>query len=396
MSLDEGEKGMLGSITMMFSNGSNSMRTVRCRTAGMLKRHIEITVLVSLLALLLIGQRSYLRHPSALLALVDWETIATLAGIILITTSIRRSRLFGKVAAGVLVRLDSERMLAIALSVLTAGMSTFLTNDISLLVVVPLTLSLQEYVDNDMTKIMVFEAIAANVGSALTPIGNPQNLFLWHRWGLTFGQVVRAMAAPVGLMSFLLLVVMWFSFRNRKLEPKVREVCDFNPRLAVLSLTALAVYVAMSEFRLSLYAFLPLFALFLFVDRDSVRQADWALAGMFILMFVDFHMLAAVHPVSKVLSALGSGGAGEVFFGSVLASQIVSNVPAAILVSQFSHSWRAIAYGVNVGGNGLFIGSLANLIVLKMSGDRRIWRVFHLYSLPYLAVSAALVYFLLL
>jgi len=387
---------MLGSTAMSLIRKNGSLHDLHCQTIEMLKRHAELVILVALLMPLLAYQRAYLQHPRTLLALVDWETIATLAGIILATTAVRQSHLFGRLAAGILSHIRSERALALVLTSLTAGMATFLTNDIALLIIVPLTLSLQDFLEEDITKIVIFEALAANVGSALTPIGNPQNLFLWHRWGLHFTQFVGEMAAPVGLMMVLLLALMWFSFHKRSLTLKVRESCAFRPRLAALSLAALGVYIVLAEFRLSIYAFLPLLVFFLLTDRSAVRQADWALVGLFVLMFVDFHLLAAVPVVARALSAIQGDGAGTVFLGSILTSQVISNVPAAILVSQFSHAWRAIAYGVNLGGNGLFIGSLANLIALKMVNNRRIWRDFHLYSLPYLAVTATLVYFLLL
>jgi len=96
------------------------------------------------------------------------------------------------------------------------------------------------------------------------------------------------------------------------------------------------------------------------------------------------------------LGRWGAGGGESVFLGAVAASQVISNVPAAILLARFSHAWRALALGVNVGGNGLFIGSLANLIALKMVNDPAIWRTFHRYSLVYLALSAGLVYWLVL
>ncbi len=387
---------MLGSIAMSLIRKDGSLHTLHCHTFNMLKRHAELVILLILLMPLLAYQRAYLRHPATLLALVDWETIATLAGIILATTAVRQSHLFGRLAAGILSHIRSERALALVLTSLTAGMATFLTNDIALLIIVPLTLSLQDFLEEDITKMVVFEALAANVGSALTPIGNPQNLFLWHQWGLHFAQFVSEMAAPVGLMLTLLIALIWLAFHQHSLTLKVRQNCHFKPRLAALSLAALGVYIVLAEFRFSIYAFLPLLAFFFMVDREAIRQADWALAGLFILMFVDFHLLAAVPVVEQTLHGLQGDGAGTVFLGSILASQVISNVPAAILVSQFSHAWRAIAYGVNLGGNGLFIGSLANLIALKMVGNRRIWRDFHLYSLPYLAVTAALVYFILL
>ncbi len=387
---------MLGSLAMSIINKNGALHTIRCQTVQTLKRHWELAILTALLGVLLAGQRAYLHRPAALLALVDWETIATLAGIILTTAAIRNSRLFGKLAAGILTHLHSEQALAIVLTALTAGMATFLTNDIALLIIVPLTLSLQDFLEEDITKIVVFEALAANVGSALTPIGNPQNLYLWHRWGLHFVQFVGEMAAPVGLMMALLVALMFFAFPRRPLTLKTKETCRFRPRLAAFSLAALGVYIVLAEFRLSVYAFLPLLALFLIADREAIRRADWELVALFILMFVDFHLLASVPAVERALGGLKTGSAGKVFLGSILASQVISNVPAAILVSQFSHAWRAIAYGVNLGGNGLFIGSLANLIALKMANDRRVWRDFHRYSLPYLAVTAALVYLVLL
>jgi len=372
-----------------------ALRTAR-NTGRVLKQYWEVSALTVLLAGLLASQRAYLLHPARLLAAVDWETIATLAGIILTTMAIRRSRLFGKVAEGILARIGSERSLALALTALTAGMATFLTNDIALLIIVPLTLSLQDALDNDITKIVVFEALAANVGSALTPIGNPQNLFLWHRWGLSFIHFVGAMVAPVALMLALLFGMIGVAFRAHPLSLKVQKAHAFHPRQAALALAALAVYVVLSELRLSLYAFPFLLALFLIADRGAVREADWSLVVLFILMFVDFHLLAAVPVVARALAALAGKGTSAVFLGSILASQAISNVPAAILISHFSHAWRAIAYGVNLGGNGLFIGSLANLIALKMTDDPRAWGEFHRYSLPFLAASTALVFFLIL
>ncbi len=373
-----------------------TVHTVRCKTAKAMRRNAEAVILAMLLIVLLAHNAAYLEHPSGLYSLVDWETIGTLAGIILITTGIRRSNLFDKVAVAILDRAGSERTLAVTLAVLSAGMATFLTNDISLLIVVPLTMSLQGYLENDITRIVVFEAIAANVGSALTPIGNPQNLFLWHRWGLPFVTFVREMAAPVIAMVALLALLTWFSFGGDGLGVKIREKCRFDARLAAFSMLMLVAYVVLSELQVSLYAFPALFLAFVIVDRKSIEEAGWSLVLVFVLMFLDFHLLASVGFISSLLGKLARGGAGAVFAGSILTSQVISNVPAAILVSQFSHDWRAIAYGVNVGGNGLFIGSLANLIALKMVGGRKVWAEFHRYSLAYLLVSAVLVYFLLL
>ncbi len=371
-------------------------RTIRCRASVVVKRNWELAVLTGLLFLLLLGGRAPHGRVCELYRTVDWETVGTLAGIVLITTGIRRSRFFDKAALSILTRTGSELSLAVVLSMLSAAMATFLTNDIALLIVVPLTLSLQEYLENDIVKMVVFEAIAANVGSSLTPIGNPQNLFLWHRWGLPFLLFVREMIMPVATMTVLLALFVVFSFKNTKLDAKVRERCNLQVTLAAFSMAFLAIYVFLSEMRLGLYALPAMLLLYAILDPGSLKEANWPLIAVFILMFLDFHLLASVEFVIKLFGGLAQGTSGQVFAGSVLASQVISNVPAVILVSQFSHNWKAIAYGVNVGGNGLFVGSLANLIALKLTNDRKIWTEFHKYSIAYLLISAPLVYFLLL
>ena len=368
---------------------------VRCGLRRAIHRHTEVALLGGLLPLLLLLVPPQATRFSTLAASVDWETIATLAGIILITTGIRRSRLFAHAALALAARVRTERALAVALTFMTAALATFLTNDIALLIMVPLTLSLQDLLDNEVLAMVIFEALAANVGSALTPIGNPQNLYLWHRWGLSFVGFVRAMAVPVGLMALLLAVFVMMAFRSRPLGVGVNQTCPLDGRLAAASLAALVVYVALAEMQLAVWAFPVLLLLYAFLEPAALSESNWALVVLFVLMFVDFHLLAAVPWVQHALQHLGGGSQRTVFWGALVASQAVSNVPAAILLSQFSHAWRALALGVNVGGNGLFIGSLANLIALKMADDRRIWWDFHKFSLLYLAATALVVVTLL-
>ena len=119
---------MLGSTAMSLIRKNGSLHDLHCPTIEMPKRHAELVILVALLMPLLAYQRAYLQHPRTLLALVDWETIATLAGIILATTAVRKSHLFGRLAAGILSHIRSERALALVLTSL-AGMAAFLTND---------------------------------------------------------------------------------------------------------------------------------------------------------------------------------------------------------------------------------------------------------------------------
>jgi Na+/H+ antiporter NhaD/arsenite permease-like protein len=113
---------------------------------------------------------------------IDWKTITTLLALIIVATGIKESGYFDFFARKILAKIYDERTLAIFLVSLSAGLSTFLTNDITLFIVVPLTACMQKALKNGLVKTVIFEAIAVNVGSTLTPIGNPQNIFIWNNW----------------------------------------------------------------------------------------------------------------------------------------------------------------------------------------------------------------------
>ena len=115
---------------------------------------------------------------------------------------------------------------------------------------------------------------------------------------------------------------------------------------------------------------------------------DWGLLLVFVLMFIDLRLLAGLGVVQNVLHRLDLEQPLNLYLTSMAASQIDSNVPAAIALAEYSDNWRVMAYGVNVGGFGWMVDSLANLIALRMSGDSQAWLVFHAYSIPFLGIGA--------
>jgi di/tricarboxylate transporter len=124
-----------------------------------------------------------------------------------------------------------------------------------------------------------------------------------------------------------------------------------------------------------------------------VRQVDWALIVVFMLMFIDLRLVAELPSVQVMVSSLGLHDPQRLYLAGVLVSQAISNVPGAILLAEHSLDWRVIAWGANVGGFGCLIGSLANVIALRLLGDRRAWWTFHAWSLPFLGVVGTLGHF---
>ncbi len=319
---------------------------------------------------------------------VDWRTIVSLSGLILVTTGIKESRILNLISRKVVRRGKTERKLSFLLISLSSVLSTILTNDVTLLVLVPMTAAMSEVTDVCVGKLIVFETLSVNVGSALTPVGNPQNLFLWHEWGISFFQFCLEMLPVVVLCILVLLLFSVFSFKKKELALKADKKIEVDKNLAFASTILTLMYIFSLELKLEYLAFPLILAFFAFVNRRVIRNTDWLLIAIFVLMFVDIGCVTKyVRPLILHLKLNSS----TVFLISALLSQLVSNVPASILMAKFSSNWKAICYGVNVGGNGFLVASLANLISLRYSKNLA---EFHKYSLPYFVLTLVLTYLL--
>ncbi|MGF2505124.1 SLC13 family permease [Ralstonia pseudosolanacearum] len=288
---------------------------------------------------------------------------------------------------------QSERVLALSLVGASAALSTLLTNDVALFVIVPLTVGLRHVARLPVTRLIVFEALAVNAGSALTPIGNPQNLFLWHQSGLSFGGFVWQMAPMVALLMLLLLVGTWFAFPAQTIH--VHSDVDAPELHKRLLLPALALYVPfllLTDRGYPLAALAGLVVLYLIGARYVLARVDWGLLLVFVLMFIDLRLVAQLEPVRHGLAMLALSEPTHLYWAGIGLSQVISNVPAAILLAESSHDWPVMAFAVSVGGFGFMVGSLANLIALRMARDKRAWLVFHVYSMPFLVAAAGIVF----
>ena len=326
-------------------------------------------------------------------ALVDWPTIAALAGLLVLTKGVELSGFFHRIGFHLITLEHTERKLAFFLVASSALLATVLTNDIALFIVVPLTLALRGMAALPTTRLVVFEALAVNAGSALTPVGNPQNLFLWQRSGLSFHAFVGQMLPLAAILLAVLTVMTALAFPGRRVDATE----DAEPRpldrpLLALSVALYPLFIVAADLRHAVGGLLALLALFTVVRRSVLMRVDWALIAAFVLMFVDLRLLAQHDGVHDWVVRAANGAASGLYLAGIGVSQIISNVPAAILLAEHSTDTRMIAYAVNVGGFGLAIGSLANLIALRMLRSRRAWLVFHGYSIPFLLIAGALVY----
>ena len=307
--------------------------------------------------------------PASWPAAIDWHTIITLSGLMLLTKGIELSGYFDVLGRKMARRFVTERQLAIFMVLAAALLSTFLTNDVALFIVVPLTLTLKKWCAIPVNRLIIFEALAVNAGSLLTPIGNPQNILLWGRSGLSFAA-------------------------NRLSYQSSDKAPSWQPKLVWSCLGLYLVFLTALEMNQALWGLALVLLGFLILARAVTVHVDWSLLLVFMVMFIDVHLLTQLPALHHVLSGVGTLSGGGLWLTAIGLSQVISNVPSTILLLNYVPPSILLAWAVNVGGFGLLPGSLANIIALRMASDRRIWWRFHLYSIPMLLWAAISGYWL--
>ncbi|ABK06851.1 SLC13 family permease [Burkholderia orbicola] len=347
---------------------------------------------LSVLALGLIVLQWVRPQPFSVLAdRVDWQTVATLGGLLMLTKALELSGCLMWLAHRIVHHVHSERGLAMLLVGFAAVLSMWLTNDVALFVVVPLMVSLRALTPLPFRRLVIVVALAVNAGSVATPLGNPQNLFLWQLSGVSFGRFVVTLGPLALALMALLLVLTALMFRAKPLDLSGDAAALPVQRMhALIAAVLFAAFVLLADAHHPLPGLVGVAIVLFAVKRDAVLKIDWLLLLIFVLMFVVLRSAAALPVVHDAIAHAQLDSPLRVYAAGAVLSQVISNVPAAILLSEFTHDWRALAFGVSVGGFGFAIGSLANLIAVRLAKEPRMWLPFHLVSIPFALASAAL------
>jgi len=321
-------------------------------------------------------------------------TLAGLMGLLIAIQGIRDSGLVQRAAMLVAARAHSMRGLGLLLVSATALLSMVLTNDVSLFLIVPLTVAIGGMSNLPVLRMVVLEALAVNAGSTLSPIGNPQNLLLWQHAKLPFLHFVVAMLPTAAVMFALLLPLTWLWLPRDSVELTVGDLDGqtTSKQLGIWSTLGLIGMVVLMQYEQAPLAAVFLIVLFALLARASLARIDWLLLVTFAAIFLGLGHFAELPLVKHGLDQLDFKQPLTVFISGILASQLISNVPATVLLLDRTPDAIALAVAVNVGGFGLAIGSLANLIALRLAKQPHGLRLLHLVSIPFLLVSAPLVY----
>ena len=299
------------------------------------------------------------------LSYIDVRTLALLFALMAVVSALARKGLLDAAAGFFIRRAKSMRSLGRMLTLLCYSSSMLITNDVALIAFVPLTLILMRGETTAMMTTVVLQTIAANLGSMLTPFGNPQNLYLYSAYQMNGADFFSAVL-PVGGVSLILVLLLCLLLPGRPV--KVRTGAHKGSLHAGGSLFALAALfllcvAAVLRFVPYLLAVAAVAVALLLMDRHALEKVDYHLLITFCFFFVFVGNLGRMEAISSLLGGLLSGR--EVFV-SAMASQFVSNVPAALMLSEFTDKGKALVTGTNIGGLGTLIASMASLISFKL------------------------------
>lgn len=330
---------------------------------------------------------------------VDWHTMMTLTSLLILTKGLETSGYFDVLGGKLIARFRHERALALFMVLAAALLSTFLTNDVALFILVPLTLTLRKFSRLPISRLIIFEALAVNAGSLITPVGNPQNILLWSHGSLSVAGFIWQMLPLAVWLMLTLMSLTWWCFSRREIHKHGNsETLHWQKPLFIVSVLLYVLFIMALEWHLTGWALLAIVLCFLVLARPVLLNIDWSLLAVFIAMFIDVYLLTHLPLLQTRFGAIAHYDKGALYLLAIGLSQVISNVPATILLLQKVPPTELLAWAVNIGGFGLLPGSLANLIALRMAKDRRVWWQFHLFSVPLLAwamLSGWLLLFLL-
>lgn len=316
---------------------------------------------------------------------IDWKVLACLFCLMVAVGGVRNAGVLS-VAASRLARLSkSTRSLSATLVFLTFFTSMAITNDVALITFIPLSLIVLAETPRPMTRILtiVLQTIAANIGSSLTPIGNPQNLFLFSRYDLSLYSFF-AETAGIVLVGGLLLCMSLFAIRR---DPVVYRIpVDAAPVVVSHAVAFGLLFIASVLAVFGILPFVPVSIVsaltILMLDRRLARTLDYGLLLTFVCFFVCTGNLGEIPSVASFLTSVVDK---HTLATGILASQIISNVPAAILLSGYTSDAGSLVRAVSIGGLGTLIASLASVISFKFFARNRPFE-----TMKYLGVFSAI------
>lgn len=343
-----------------------------------IKKEIVLTI-----ALVLAVLSSFFVKPSRqYIDYIDWRVLGILLSLMIVMAGLQKNGLFQKIGTALLRKTENTRQLECVLVFLCFFTSMLITNDVALITFVPFAILTLEMCGQEsrIMMVVILQTIAANLGSMLTPMGNPQNLYLYGKMGGELAEFLKIML-PYTIAAFVLILITLLlrkkeqiklymedgqtgsvseEYQNEQNDNKANGLkAGKNIIYILLFFLCLAVVVKAAEYQ---HVLLFIVAVVFLFDKKVLLKVDYSLLFTFTGFFIFIGNMQRIVWIKELLQQLV---AGKEFLAAVITSQFVSNVPAALLLSGFTEQYKPLLIGVNIGGLGTLIASMASLISYK-------------------------------
>ena len=296
---------------------------------------------------------------------IDFRVLCLLLCLMAVVAGLKAIGTFQWLTYQLLRRIHNGRILSVTLVLLPFFCSMFVTNDVALIIFVPFTLMLLNQLgcSNSIIPITVFQTIAANLGSMATPVGNPQNLYLYAFYNIGIADFF-SVTLPITAVSLIALSVFSAPLLPEKMPEQKLEQSYISSTRDLMIYLSLFILCLLTVFRIVPYPVTTAItvSVFLLIDRKLLKEIDYMLLLTFVCFFTVSENLGRMDSVRGFLQQLLQW---NTLLTAVGTSQVISNVPAAVVLSGFTDQWRQMLAGVNIGGLGTPIASLASLITMK-------------------------------
>jgi len=307
----------------------------------------------------------------AYFAYIDWHVLGLLLSLMIVMAGLQKCGLFDALGEALLRKTKRVWQLCLVLILLCFFLSMVITNDVALITFVPFALIALKKSGQErlIVPVVVLQTVAANLGSMLTPIGNPQNLYLYNLSKMRMGEFLLCML-PNTLISFGLIIIsmLFIKGKGAHVENNTASESKVEKKYVIEYLFLFALCLGVVAKVLPIEMVLAVVVLMVWLtDRNVLKKVDYCLLLTFISFFIFTGNLGNISAIKETLQKLVEGR--EVLIGA-LSSQAISNVPAALLLSGFTSDYQALLYGVNIGGLGTLIASMASLISYKIVANQ--------------------------
>lgn len=323
-----------------------------------LKKECVLVIAVTLAIL-----SSFISIPK--MSYIDFNVLILLFNLMVVVAAFKELKVLDSIAIGLLKKCNTYTSISLALVFITFISSMIVTNDVALITFVPLSIVIARKANINVLKIVVFQTLAANLGSSFTPMGNPQNLFIYSFYNLSPIDFFK-ITLPIVILAVLFLVLLVFKDKKMNLSLDLEDVKIDNKRDVYL-FGGLFLIILLSVFHVIDYkvTFLITIVMVLILNKKLFSQVDYSLLITFIGFFIFVGNISTMDVVKNFMEGI-LNSPKSTFLASVLSSQVISNVPATMLLSGFTDHFKELLLGVNIGGMGTLIASLASVISYKI------------------------------